>query len=121
MPVRAIDPLPVPGDFRVGTLGVWLASNDRRAVNIGTIRSAMPANQRNNPTLVVAAAQAALQAQLDVRTPRSSLPDDEPTKTVDPARPSFFWDGLDLVGRSVIVGLTWNGSGFVLELTRAVA
>ena len=111
--------MPAPGDFRVGMLGVWLSASDHRQVNIGTVRSAMPANQRNNVAAVVAAAQQALQAALDVRTPRSSLPDDEPAKTVDPARPSFFWDGADIVARRVVVNLTWNGSGFVLELTRA--
>ena len=118
MPIHAIDPLPAPGDFRTGTFGVWLASNDQRTVNIGTIRSAMPANQRNNVAAVVEAVRKALQASLDVRIPRTSLPLDDPDLISDPARPDLFWDGTDIVGRSVLVTLSWSGNAYNLTLQR---
>src|SRR5210317_2053738 len=40
---------------------------------------------------------------LTKRQPIASLPDDDPDKTTDPARPDFFWDGSDLVARPVII------------------
>ena len=62
----------------------------------------------------------ALQTLLDYRVPRSSMPDDEPTKTADPAQPNFFWDGGDIVARSVIVeAAVWDGERFSVTLKRA--
>ena len=119
MPVHAIDPLP-SGDFRTGAIGVWVSSSDRRSVSIAATRSAMPGNQRNNLALVAAAVQTALQNALDVRFARSSLPLDDPDLLIDPARPDLFWDGTDLVGRSVLVSLSWNGTGYALTLTRVI-
>ncbi|KKK74697.1 hypothetical protein LCGC14_2881190, partial [marine sediment metagenome] len=40
------------------------------------------------------------------------LPDDDPDKTTDPARPDLFWDAGDLVGRAVVVtDVTVTGRG----------
>lgn len=47
--------------------------------------------------------QARIQADLDVRIPRSMLTGDDPDKATNPAQPDLFWDGADLVARSVIV------------------
>lgn len=110
MPVHAVDPLPAPGDFRTGEIGVWFSSSNRKLVNIGQVRSAMPANRRNNAAAVVAAVQQALQNALDVRIPRASLPLDDPDLLTDPARPDLFWDGPDLVGRSVLATVGWDAS-----------
>lgn len=50
-----------------------------------------------------AKAKDALQALLDTRTPRSSLPADDPAVLADPALPYFFWDGTDIVSRPAVV------------------
>ena len=55
------------------------------------------------PAKIAAKLQEVLQAELDFRVSRSSLPDDEETKSVDPQRSNIFWDGNDIVSRSNIV------------------
>ncbi len=61
-----------------------------------------------------------LQNIIDVRIPLADLPDDEPTKHEDPARPDFFWDKGDLVARPCIVtDVFWDGERFVATITRA--
>ncbi len=62
-----------------------------------------------------------LQEDLTVRIRLRDLPDDEPTKTVDPAREGFFWEGRginrELVSRSTIVErFEWNGVDWDHEL-----
>ena len=109
MPIHAIDTLPA-GDFRTGTIGLWPSADNHRTVNVATVRSSLPGSQRNNATLVAAAVQKSLQDLFDVRIPRASLPLDDPDLLSDPARPNLFWDGTDLVGRSVKVTLTWNAT-----------
>lgn len=65
-----------------------------------------------------AALKVALQDWLDVRQPISDLPDDDPDKTTDPARPDLFWDGGDLVGRGVLVtDVTITGAGQNVEVS----
>ena len=66
----------------------------------------------------------ALQDWLDVRQPIADLSDDDPDKTIDPARPGLFWDAGDLVSRPVLVtGVTVTGSGpsteVILSLRRS--
>ena len=65
-----------------------------------------------------------LQEDLTVRIRLRDLPDDEPTKTVDPAREDFFWEGRginkELVSRSTIVeSCVWDGERFVFWMRRA--
>lgn len=55
---------------------------------------------------VAAQMQRMLQDRIDYRVPRSSLPNDEPTKAADPAKPNIFWDGGDIVSRSEIVTIS---------------
>ena len=62
-----------------------------------------------------------LQEDLTVRIRLRDLPDDEPTKTVDPAREDFFWEGRGinkaLVSRSTIVeDVFWDGQRFVFTM-----
>ena len=68
-----------------------------------------------------------VQEDLTARIKLIDLPDDEPTKTVDPA-PQFgermFWEGhgrnKELVSRSTIVEeCVWNGTRFVFTMRRA--
>ena len=67
-----------------------------------------------------------LQDILDVRQKLNTLPNDDPDRTIDPAKPWIFWDGpgqpgnTDLVGRSIIVeDVIWDGSVYVVTLKRA--
>lgn len=60
--------------------------------------------------------QADLQAEIDLRVRRSTLPDDEETKSIDPAQPHIFWDGADLVTRNNIVGVSPEGDGYRLSI-----
>ena len=68
-----------------------------------------------------------VQEDLTVRIKLIDLPDDEPTKAVDPA-PEFgermFWEGhgrnKELVSRSTIVeSCVWDGERFVFTMRRA--
>jgi len=61
------------------------------------------------------------QDQIDVRIPINdpSLSED-PAGSIDPARPDFFYEGGDLVSRSVIISnASWDGSRMSFTLTRA--
>ncbi len=68
-----------------------------------------------------------LQEDLTTRTKLIDLPDDEPTKTVDPAPQfgeRFFWEGNGanrvVVSRSTIVeDCVWDGMVFVFTMRRA--
>lgn len=71
------------------------------------------------PAKIAAALTEALQAHIDVVEKRSSLPDDEPTKSVDPAQENIFWRGGDIVSRSDIVTVTHDGSEYVVSVRRA--
>ena len=65
-----------------------------------------------------------VQEDLTTRNRLRDLPDDEPTKTVDPAREGFFWEGRgvnrELVSRSTIVeSVVWDGMRYGFEMRRA--
>ena len=68
-----------------------------------------------------------LQEDLTTRTKLKDLPDDEPTKTVDPVTEfgeRMFWDGHGankvVVSRSTIVeDCVWDGGQFVFTIRRA--
>ena len=76
----------------------------------------------NTPAQLANALKLILQAAIDVRIPLADLPDDEPTKAVNPDRPNFFWgraNGLihanpiqnnHLIARDTIVDVVWNGT-----------
>ena len=83
--------------------------------------------QDADKTKVALVLKALLQEDLTTRTRLRDLPDDEPTKTVDPA-PEFgermFWEGRganrELVSRSTIVeSCVWDGMVFVFTMRRA--
>ena len=83
--------------------------------------------QDADKTKTAAVLKALLQEDLTIRVKLKDLPDDEPTKTVDPA-PQFgermFWEGhgrnKELVSRSTIVeDVTWDGARFVFTMRRA--
>ncbi len=86
-----------------------------------------PAFQDADKDRLALALKTLLQKDLTTRTKLRDLPDDEPTKTVDPA-PQFgermFWEGhgakKELVTRSTIVeDCVWDGERFVFTMRRA--
>lgn len=72
-----------------------------------------------------------LQAQIDTRIPLADLPDDEPTKTVNPDAPNFFWGDSDgvvqnnpnrndhLIARdTVVTEVVWDGARYFVAQVR---
>ena len=72
-----------------------------------------------------------LQAAIDVRIPIADLPDDEPTKTVNPDAPNFFWGDSNgvvqhnadkndhLIARdTVVTEVVWDGVRYVVSQVR---
>jgi len=45
----------------------------------------------------------AVNSILEYRTPIASLPLDDPARISDPGLPRFFWDGTDIVSRSIAI------------------
>jgi hypothetical protein len=83
-----------------------------------------PQFQDADKTKVALVLKELLQEDLTFRQLVKDLPDDEPTKTVDPAREDFFWEGhgskKELVSRSTIVeDVFWDGQQFVFTMRRA--
>ena len=117
MPIHAIERF----QFTSATnwsVGLWPDSVTHLTLTAATVRAALTGPARNNPVQIAAKATQLLQAMLDVRQPRGGLPADDPDKTINPNRPDLFWDGTDLVGRAVLVTITWNGATFILRLER---
>ncbi len=86
-----------------------------------------PLLQDGDKTKLALTLKTLLQEDLTTRTRLRDLPDDEPTKTVDPA-PEFgermFWEGNGrnrvVVSRSTIVqDCVWDGTVFVFTMRRA--
>ena len=66
-----------------------------------------------------------LQDILDKRQKLNTLPNDDPDRSTDPAKPFLFWDGpgqpgnTDLVSRSVLVkNVIWDGTNYAVTLER---
>ncbi len=86
-----------------------------------------PRFQDADKTKTALALKILLQEDLTTRTLLRDLPDDEPTKTVDPAPEfgeRFFWEGKGrnkvVVCRSTIVeDCVWDGERFVFTMRRA--
>ena len=72
------------------TLNVFLDAMQARTENVNSLRSLLPANQRNNATVVSAKASDFLQMLLDTRLALADIPNDDPAKITDPALPRFF-------------------------------
>ena len=117
MPVHKIDSI----QFTSATswsIGLWTDSVTHLTLNATTVRNALSGGAKNDPVQIASKATQLLQAQLDFRQPLSSLPLDDPDKTVNPNRPDLFWDGTDLVGRAIKVTISWTGSNMQLKLER---
>ena len=59
--------------------------------------------------------QDSIQDYLDDKVPIADLGDDDPDKTTDPALPTIFWDGDDLVSRSDLVSVIYN-NGYEISI-----
>ena len=85
----------------------------------------------NTPAQLANALKLLLQAEIDVRIPLADLPDDEPTKAVNPDAPNFFWGRSDgsihpnpnqnthLIARdTVVTEVVWDGARYVVTQVR---
>ncbi|KKM61730.1 hypothetical protein LCGC14_1528840 [marine sediment metagenome] len=85
----------------------------------------------NTPTQLANALKLLLQAEIDVRILLVDLPDDEPTKTVNPDSPNFFWGRANgsihanpnrndhLIARdTVVTDVVWDGTRYVVTQVR---
>lgn len=79
----------------------------------------MTREQGGNKRKVAALIKQQMQDAIDVRIPLYRLPREDPARQSNPNRPDFFWDGLDLVARSIIVdNIRWNGTRYVPTLRK---
>lgn len=103
-----------------GNIRLWKSVAGFKTVNTEATRLALPTDQRDDTGKLAERLTQELQLQMDVRQPIDSLPDDDPDKTIDPARPDLFWDRStrELVGRAVIVTVAWNGSEYIPSVRR---
>ncbi len=76
-------------------------------------KTTMDVGDQTNTTKIAAEMQRLLQADMDTRVLRSTLPDDEETKKVDPARDNFFWDGDYIVARSNIITVVYIDGKYI--------
>jgi hypothetical protein len=107
-------------NFSTASISIWPDSVAPKVMTAAIARAVMPANQRDNPILVAAKMTDLLQRQLDVRQLLTSLPLDDPDRTINPNRSNLFWDltTLELVGRSVKVTVSWVNNRYELKLER---
>lgn len=72
------------------TWEVFFDSVNSVVVDRTGINSLLTGQDRQDPAIVSAAASDVLQMLWDTRQLLADLPDDDPDKTIDPARPNFF-------------------------------
>jgi hypothetical protein len=123
MPVHKVDINNVSQND--ATIGVWQSSTEALKINVTaqTARSFLSGSAKNDPDKIAAKMTELLQNDLDVVQLLTSLPNDDPDKTIDPARPDLFWKDLGggiiaLVGRAVTVSITWTDEEYLLHCRR---
>jgi len=110
MPVHKI----VSNDTRVQ---VWMDSSGPRS-DFDIVQLLI--DHGANHHAVAAVIKSRMQQDIDVRIKRTDMPREDEARQSNPNRPDFFWDGPDLVARSVIVeDVVWNGERYVPTLRRA--
>lgn len=95
-------------DQTADDITVWSGRTTSRTYTFATLTGSTSVEKAANLT-------AQIQADLDVRVARNTLPDDDPDKNTDPAQRDLFWDGRDLVARSVLVSVAPNRGGYDLR------
>ncbi len=101
---------------------IWPDSREanKRSSTETDVKTRLLIGEREDKTKVSELMRQELQEEWDHRVARSRMPQDDPAVISDPRRPDFFWDGDDLVARSVIVeSVTWDGERFVPVLKGA--
>ncbi len=71
------------------------------------------------PERIAMVMQTLLQLEIDSRIRRNQLPNDEPTKSVDPDQENIFWDGTDIVTRSDIITVSHVNGKYRATIRRA--
>lgn len=107
------------------SISVYRSSEEALKLNVTaqTARSFLSGSDKNDPDLIAAKMTELLQNDLDNVQLLADLPSDDPDKTIDPARPDLFWRDLGggimaLVGRGVVVEITWTGSEYTIRCSR---
>ena len=108
------------------SVSVWQSSTEALKLNVTaqTARAFLSGSDKNDPDKIAAKMTELLQNDLDNVQLLTTLPDDDPDKTIDPARSDLFWKDLGggimaLVGRGVVVEVTWTGAEYTLRCRRA--
>lgn len=102
------------------TIRLYVDSDTKpKEVRVSLTRDSLPASRRVNGQENADKMAAALQSQIDVRQQKRDLPDEDPDKAIDPAKPFLFHDGPELVSREVLVAIEWTGSKYVVHLKTA--
>ena len=126
-------------EFRIESTGQWVTADQRdpddedglRVIGMGRntlsdgrigleiLYADIPGNSWNAQRLARFAERA--QELIDFRQAITDLPVDDPARISDPARPDFFWDGSDIVARSIIISdvAFSQANGLSFALTRA--
>ncbi len=106
-----------------GTCTVEIASNVATSVQVDDSRKKLTGQERTNGFEIAKQMATDMQFNVDFRQPLNELPDDDPDKTIDPARCDLFWQVLDgttyLTGRSILVNVEWDRSLYRLGVRRA--
>ena len=112
--------------WRDASINVWQSSEGPLKLNVTAqvARGFLSGSSKNDPDLIAAKMQELLQNDLDVVQLLTALSEDDLDKTIDPARPDLFWRDLGggiivLIGRGVVVSVTWTGTEYSIELRRA--
>lgn len=108
-----------PTSLLSAVIRVYPSRNTWQEVGVGPILPNLSLPDRMNGEKIAARLTRDLQNKLDTRQLISTLPDDDPDKTHDPARPDLFWDNNILVGREGVVTVTWDGTQYHIEWSRA--
>jgi hypothetical protein len=105
-------------EFDGDTVSLWKDSQPTgvNSVSVTTVKNSLPPPRRVDGDEVAGLMQDLLQGMMEFRQSRNSLPDEDPDKATDPARPDLFWDGQFLVSRPVLVEFTWNASETQYEI-----
>lgn len=94
---------------------IWIHSDNTREVSLTTAKDAVVGTptEKDDPIRIAQEMTKRLQLEIDVRKPRKELDMLDSDRMVDPATEHTFWDGDDIVERSVIIVVTYDGEKYV--------
>ncbi len=98
---------------------LWMDSTSPRS-DFDIVQMLIDQGGAGNEAKVALVIKDLMQADIDVRVKRNTMPSEDEARQANPNRPDFFWDKGDLVSRSVIVeDVVWDGTVYVPTLRRA--